>query len=916
MQTLLGHHWHHLTGDEVLELMESDESRGLDRFAVETRQAHFGPNVISEKRKQGPFVRFLLQFHQPLIYILLAAVVVTAAFREWVDAAVILGVVIINAIVGFIQESKALGAIDALAKSIQSEATVLRSGRKTRLPAASLVPGDVVLLQSGDKVPADLRLTRTRDLQVDESALTGESVPAQKDFGLTPKETSLADRTNMAYCSTLVTFGTGTGVVVATGDRTEIGQISEMISSTEVLDTPLMRKIERFSRLLLVVIIVLAAITFVIEISRGADWLFTFKVAVALAIGAIPEGLPAAMTIMLAIGVSRMARRNAIIRRLPAVETLGSVTVICSDKTGTLTKSQMTVQEIVAGGVQYQVSGTGYDPAGRIEQSSVEETDGTAALSECLRAGLLCNDAALVENDGLWQTQGDPTEGALLVAARKGGLQQEAECDAFPRIDAIPFESEHQYMATLHEPEEGRPRVVFVKGSVESILPKCRARLLPDGSDAPMDAEAARSQAEGLAATGLRVLALARRTLPPETTSITHDDLAGHLVFLGLQGMIDPPRPEAADAIAACQKAGIRVKMITGDHAKTAGAIARNLNIAGVDSPDGTENIVTGQQIETLSDDELTELVPKTVVFARVSPQHKLRLVQALQAKGDVVAMTGDGVNDAPALRRADIGVAMALGGTEVAREAADTVLTDDNFASIESAVEEGRGVFDTLLKFIVWTLPTNGGEALVIFLAVLLNTALPLQPVQLLWINMTTAVFLGMTLAFERAEQGIMLRAPRNPEESLLNGGLLRRILLVSAMLCAGAFGLFELELANGASNEQAWTVVTAVFVFGEAFYLLNCRSLTRSLLSVGLFSNLWIWGGIASMTLLQIAFTYVPVMNTLFHSAPIGINSWLRVIGVGLIIHLVVALEKWLVALRVSAHEPVPSLRGLEEA
>ena len=903
MQTLLGHHWHHLPGEEVLELLESDEKGGLDRFAVEARHEHFGPNVISEKRKQGPLVRFLLQFHQPLIYILLAAALVTGLFKEWVDAAVIFGVVLVNAFVGFIQESKALGAIAALAKSIASEATVIRSGKKTRLPAVALVPGDVVLLQSGDKVPADLRLTRTRDLQIDESALTGESVPAQKAHEVVAKETGLADRRNMAYSSTLVTFGTGTGVVVATGDRTEIGQISEMISSTEVLDTPLTQKIKEFSHYLLVVILALAAATFAIDILRGKDWLYTFKVAVALAIGAIPEGLPAAMTIMLAIGVSRMARRNAIIRRLPAVETLGSVTVICSDKTGTLTKNQMTVQEVAAGGLHYEASGTGYEPAGEIRQRTAAGVDGAIALNECLRAGLLCNDAGLVHKDGLWQVQGDPTEGALLVAALKGGLKQEDEHAAFPRIDAIPFESQHQYMATLHAPGEGRPPVAYLKGSVESILPKCQARLLPAGDEGPIDQAEIRREADELAAKGLRVLALARKTLPPEARAIGHDDVADGLVFLGLQGMIDPPRPEAAQAVATCQRAGIQVKMITGDHAKTAGAIARDLGIAGVDGADGTESIVTGQQLATLSDDELTELVPRTAVFARVSPEHKLRLVQALQARGNVVAMTGDGVNDAPALRRADIGVAMALGGTEVAREAADMILTDDNFASIESAVEEGRGVFDTLLKFIVWTLPTNGGEALAVLLAVFLNTALPLQPVQLLWINMTTAVCLGMMLAFEPPESGIMLRPPRDPSVSLLTGGLLRRIVLVSVLLCAGAFALFKLELFHGASEQQAWTVVTAVFVFGEAFYLFNCRSLTRSVLSVGLFSNPWIWGGVAIMLLLQLAFTYVPAMNVLFHSAPIGVGSWLRALGVGLVVYGAVGLEKWLITRSVRA-------------
>jgi cation-transporting ATPase F len=900
MQTILGHHWHHLPAEEVVELLESDETRGLDRFAVEERQAHFGPNVISEKGRQHPLIQFLRQFHQPLVYVLLAAAVVTGVFKEWIDAAVIFGVVLVNAIVGFVQEAKALGAIAALAKSVASEATVIRGGRKVRLPAAVLVPGDVVLVQSGDKVPADLRFTRTRDLQIDESALTGESLPVQKGTAVLPKEIALADRTNLGFSSTLVTYGTGTGVVVATGDQTEIGRISEMISTTETLETPLTRKIAQFSRMLLVAILALAAVTFLVEVVRGKDWLYTFKVAVALAVAAIPEGLPAAMTIILAIGVSRMARRNAIIRRLPAVETLGSVTTICSDKTGTLTKNQMTVTAVYAAGVEYEVSGAGYEPTGEIWPVGRQEDGRTAALMECLRAGVLCNDAVLLRDEAAWQVQGDPTEGALLVAGLKATLSQDAEATALPRIDAIPFESQHQYMATLHDVGPDQGPIAYLKGSVESILPRCVRALRADGSEGPMETDVVQRAADETSAKGLRVLALARKSLPPGVRTIRHEDVAGALVFLGFQGMIDPPRPEAAQAVATCQKAGIRVKMITGDHAKTAGSIARRLNIHGVDGPDGTENVMTGQRLSACSDDDLIDVAARTAVFARVSPEHKLRLVQALQAGGEVVAMTGDGVNDAPALRRANIGVAMALGGTEVAREAADMILTDDNFASIEAAVEEGRGVFDTLLKFIVWTLPTNGGEALIILLSVLFNTVLPLQPVQLLWINMTTAVCLGMMLAFEPTPPGVMLRPPRDPKVALLTPALFRRILLVSGLLCAGAFGLFKFERAAGATDQQAWTVTTAVFIVGEALYLLNCRCLTGSMFSIGLRSNPWIWVGMAVMAGLQLVFTYVPAMNRLFHSAPIGLASWLRVLAVGVLVYAAVGIEKWLVGRR----------------
>jgi Ca2+-transporting ATPase len=836
-----------------------------------------------------------LQFHQPLIYTLLAAAIVTGLFKAPVDALVILAVVVVNAVVGFLQESKALGAIAALARGLPSQATVLRSGRRTLIAASELVPGDIVSLQSGDKVPADLRLLKTRDLRIDESALTGESLPVDKIEESLPQTTSLADRRNMAYSSTLVTYGVGTGIVVATGDRSEIGQISEMIAATEVLDTPLMHKIKHFSRLLCMIIIALAAATFLVDLMRGKDWLYTFKVAVALAVGAIPEGLPAAVTIMLAIGVSRMAKRHAIIRRLPAVETLGGVTVICSDKTGTLTQNQMTVQTVYAAGTHCEVSGSGYGPDGQIDGA-----DGSAqvALVECLRAGLLCNDATVVRQDGMWQVHGDPTEGALIVAAGKAGLDRSREEELRPRLDAIPFESQHQYMATLHAGGTGQERVVYWKGSVEMLLARCHEALSAEGAVTPCDVSAVRREAEAMGARGLRVLALARKLLPAGTAAVQHEDVADGLVFLGLQGMLDPPRPEAAQAVQTCQRAGIRVKMITGDHAKTAAAIARQLDFADVVGPDGHENVMTGQQLEELSDADLIEVAQRCHVFARVSPEHKLRLVQALQARGEIVAMTGDGVNDAPALRRADIGVAMALSGTEVAREAADMILTDDNFASIEAAVEEGRSVYETLRKFIVWTLPTNGGQSLALLLAVLVGAELPLQPVQLLWINMTTAIFLGLMLAFEPAEAGLMNRPPHPPGGSLLPSGQLYRIALVSVLLSAGAFGLFRWELAAGATYEEAWTVVTAMFVVGQAFYLLNCRSLTRSLWSVGWFSNPWIWAGIGAMLALQCAFTYVPLMNTTFHSAPIGLASWLRVLGVGLILYATVGIEKWLVA------------------
>ena len=873
--------WHHLTAAEVVARQESDPDTGLSPEEAARRRALFGPNCLTPKPGKGPLLRLLLQFHQPLIYILLASAAITAALREWVDASVIFGVVLVNAAIGFVQESKAESAIAALARIVSTRALVLRGGRKTNLPSEELVPGDIVLLSAGDKVPADLRLIRSRELMVDESALTGESLPVAKHAAHLALDTLLADRACMAYAGTLVSGGLGSGIVIATGDGTETGRISRLMDETDTLSTPLTRKIEWFSRVLLYAILGLAALTFTIGLWRGETPFDMFMAAVALAVGAIPEGLPAAVTVTLAIGVSRMARRRAIIRKLPAVETLGSTTVICSDKTGTLTQNQMTVQLIFAGGQSFGVSGVGYAPRGEITPEP------SVAARECLLAGLLCNDAELEHKDGKWSISGDPTEAALIVAARKAGLDGEAEHAARPRRDAVPFESQHQYMATLHG--DG---AIYFKGAVEKLLERCASMLDLEGEEIPLDAEAIERAASAMAEQGLRVLALGRKWAAPGQDSLDHAHLAEGVCFLGLQAMIDPPRPEAIRAVKACHRAGIEVKMITGDHAVTAAAIARAIGL----NRDGPISVIGGRELARIDDDALIQVVRDTQVFARVEPEQKLRLVRALQASGQVVAMTGDGVNDAPALKQADIGVAMGITGTEVAKEAAAMVLTDDNFASIEAAVEEGRGVFDNLTKFIVWTLPTNFGEGLVITAAVVLGTALPILPVQILWINMTTAVLLGLMLAFEPIERGIMSRPPRDPATPLLTSALLWRIVTVSTLLLAGSFGLFMWELEHGASVEYARTVAANVFVFGELFYLFNCRSMTESVFRIGLFSNPWVVGGVLLMTGLQLLFTYLPVMNQWFRTAPIGGEAWLRILAVGLAIHAVIGGEKWL--------------------
>ncbi len=891
MDTLISRHWHHLPAEEIIDLLDSDQEEGLDLFEVDNRQHHFGANIISGEKGEGPLLRFLLQFHQPLIYILIVAAAVTALLQEWVDAGVIFGVVLVNAFIGYIQEAKAVKAIEALAKTMTTEAMVLRAGKKQRISSAEVVPGDIVLLKSGDKVPADMRLLQSRDLQVDESALTGESVPVEKRAEVLDHDTSLADRLNMVYASGLVTYGQGSGVVVAIGDQTEVGRISRLISTTEALETPLTRKIAYFSHLLLYTILALAAITFLIGLVRGESIFDMFLAVVALAVGAIPEGLPAALTITLAIGVARMARRQAIIRKLSAVETLGSTTVICTDKTGTLTENQMTVQQISAGGERFAVTGTGYSPEGQILRQGIEvDAAGSSALMECLKAGLLCNDSLLLEKDGRWALQGDPTEGALLVSAVKAGLDMTGLRQRFPRMDAIPFESQHQYMATLHAGDADGPGIIYIKGSVEAVLERCAASLDAAGRQVVLDSERIQKDVEEMASGGMRLLAFAKGEIKQGATRLDHADVAAGMTFIGLQGMIDPPRREAIIAVEKCHTAGIKVKMITGDHVLTASSIARQV---GLHRP---LDVVNGKTLAEVSDEKLIDVAEETNVFARVTPEQKLRLVEALQARGNVVAMTGDGVNDAPALKRADIGVSMGITGTDVAKEAANMVLTDDNFASIEAAVEEGRGIFDNLTKFIVWTLPTNLGEGLVILAAIFAGVTLPILPVQILWINMTTAVLLGLMLAFEPREPGIMTRPPRDPKTPILTRELIVRILIVGTLLLAGSFGLFELGLMRGATEAQARTIAVNVFVMTEIFYLFNCRSLTQSMFRVGFFSNLWVFGGVVIMLILQMLFTYLPAMNFMFQSTPIGLFEWGGILAVAVTASFIVGAEKWL--------------------
>ncbi len=887
--------WHSLQEMEVLESAETSIQDGLTFKEVTKRAAQYGANAISHKKTTGALVLLLMQFNQPLIYILIAAGVVTAFLKEFIDSSVIFGVVLANATIGFIQESKARKAIESLAKMMICETTVIRDGTKQRVNAAELTIGDTVVLQSGDKVPADLRLLVLRELQIDESALTGESVPVIKQTQALSSDTVLADRTNMAYSSTLVTYGTGTGIVTAIGDDTEVGKINRMIAAADILATPLTRKMAHFSTLLLYVIGALALVTFIIGYLRGKSVFDMFMAVVALAVGAIPEGLPAALTITLAIGVSKMAKRNVIIRKLPAVETLGSTSVICSDKTGTLTQNQMTVEEIFAGGKLFVVTGAGYAPQGEFSLDGKSIDPGSdISLQECLAAGLLCNDSNLISSDTGWKIEGDPTEGALITSALKSGQTRETADSKLPRIDAIPFESHHQYMATLHKQTETQERIVYMKGSTESVLPRCVDALMASGESAPFVLEHCHRVVNELTRKGLRVLAFARRSHGAHVDKITHEDVSGEMTFLGLQSMIDPTRPEAIQAVRACKSAGIVVKMITGDHELTALAIARKIGIGDENGKDDQLLVLNGKKITSMTDEDLVESVRSISVFARVAPEDKLRLVKALQVNGDTIAMTGDGVNDAPSLRQANIGIAMGITGTDVAKETADMVLTDDNFASIEAAVEEGRGVYDNIIKFINWTLPTNFGEGFVILAAVAAGIALPILPVQILWINMTTAVLLGLMLAFEPKEPGIMTRPPRLPGEPILANRLIFRICLVGVLLCVGAFGLFELAIQAGRSEAAARTIASNVFVFGEIFYLFNCRSLQYSTFRINQFSNKPLLFGVLAMIILQVLFTYATFMNIAFHTEPISPLDWLSIVGIGTAIFIIIELEK----------------------
>lgn len=878
--------WHALPEPDVIEALGTSR-QGLATDEARDRLKRYGANRLKPPKRRGLLRRLLDQFNNVLIYVLMVAGAISLAIGEHVDALVIFAVVLINAAIGFVQEGKAEQALQAVMNMLAVTARVTRDGVEVLADATELVPGDIVSLQSGDRVPADLRLIETRSLSIQEAVLTGESEAAGKAVAAVSPTAPLGDRGCMAYSGTLVTYGRGVGVVVATGASTEMGRISAMLKDDKVISTPLIRQLEQFGRWLTLVIVALACATFAFGyFVRGFPPEEMFMVAVGIAVAAIPEGLPAILTIALAIGVSRMAQRNAIIRRLPAVETLGSVTVICTDKTGTLTHNEMTAQRIVWAEDEVALTGSGYRPEGDVLKGDAP-VDALAdpVLPRILRAGLLCSESRLEEQDGTWVTVGDPVEGALIAAAMKAGLDTGAEARQWARLDLVPFESERRYMASLNRAPGGQP-VLFVKGAPETIIDMCADEAVVDGTR-PLDRDAWLERAREIAESGRRLIAVAERTMSEADSEIGDLDGAQSLTLLGLFALVDPPRAEVATAIADCKSAGIGIKVITGDHAGTARAVATEIGVGGA--------LLTGTEIDQMDDDTLRDRVLETDIYARTSPVHKLRLVEALQSLGAVTVMTGDGVNDAPALKRSDVGVAMGIKGTEVSKEAAEMVLADDDFSSITHAVREGRTVHDNITKAIAFILPTSFAAAALVIAAVLVGTALPITPVQILWINLVTTVTLALALGFERPERNIMRRPPRDPGEPILSAYLLWRIFLVSVVFLIGVFALFEWSLQRGASLDQARTVAVNAIVFFEVFYLFNTRKLQDSVFSYdGIFGSRACLIAVAVVIALQMVFTFAPGFGVLFKAAPLDLTTFAVLILAASSVFWIVEAEK----------------------
>lgn len=878
--------WYAIEAEEVLKELDVDAEQGLDSSEVKKRLEEYGRNELPKGKKRQWWMRLLLQFHNTLIYVLIAAAVITALLNHWIDTWVILAVIIINALIGFIQEGKAEQALESIREMLSLEAVVIRDGKKQTVEAEELVPGDIVMLKSGDKIPADLRLVKSKDLRVEESPLTGESTAVDKVIEPVEEGSIVGDQISMAFSGTVVTYGKATGVVVATGSDTELGKINQMISEVEKITTPLLQQIEKFGKWLSLIILLITGAFFAFGyFFRDYSLDELFLAAIGLVVASIPEGLPAIMTITLAIGVQRMAARNAIIRRLPSVETLGAVNVICSDKTGTLTRNEMTAKTIITAKKDYHVEGTGYSPEGKILNEEKEvDIENDKVLLQLLRAARVCNNSEIGKEDGKWILTGAPTEGALLTLSYKGGLQ-----DFKPeRIDSIPFESDHKYMATLNK-VDGEV-YVFMSGAPERVMEFCTQQYTPEGGE-DIDQEFWEKKIEEVAAKGQRMLGLAFNKTDASRTEIDKESCEKQKIFLGVVGIIDPPRKEVIEAIKECKEAGVTVKMITGDHAITAKAIGKEIGIG-----DG-EKVMTGKELEEMSDEKMREVVEEYDVYARTSPEHKLRLVTALQENGNLAAMTGDGVNDAPALKKANIGIAMGIKGTEVTKDASEMVLADDNFATIVNAIEEGRTVYDNIRKALLFILPTNGAEALVLMAAILLGMVMPITPAQILWVNMVTAVTLALALSFEPMEEKVMERPPRKSNEPILGKLFLWRISFVSFLIGGLTLAMFKIMISNGLEDNAARTIAVNTLVAGQLFYLFNCRKIKRPSLGKGFFNNKIAFIAAGALILLQMVFVYVPFMNTFFDTAPISGSYWIYPLAAGVAVFMIVELEKFLI-------------------
>ena len=864
---------------------------GLSTTQAEDRLARSGPNRLPAPPRPGVIRRLLSHFDDILIYILLASAVLKAILGDWIDFTVILAVAVINGLVGFFQEGQAEKALDGIRTMLSLDAQARRDGQWQVIDAETLVPGDVVRVRSGDRVPADMRLISATNLQVEEAALTGESVPAAKEPRAVDSRAGIGDRSSMLYSGTLVSTGTGIGVVTSTGGSTEIGQIQALVANVDHLDTPLTQQLNVFGRTLSIGILVMAAVMLVIgRVVHDFELPELISAAIGFAVAAVPEGLPALVTVTLALGVQQMARRNAITRKLPSVETLGSVTTICSDKTGTLTTNEMTVRSVVTSAGEYAAHGLGYAPEGHLslDGTTVDATE-RVDLRRLIRAAGSCNDTRIVQEDGLWRVVGQPTEGAVTTLTRKSGV----DLDGIERLAVLPFESATKYMATLDDDSaSGGVRMLRAVGAPDRLLDRCSHQLGATGEVEPLDRAHWEQVIEHLASQGLRTLSAAERPADTGQDTLEPEDIDEGLVFLGVFGIVDPPRPEAVQAIADCHRAGIRVKMITGDHVGTATAIARELGIA---SADGEVQALTGAELEDMTNDQLSARVREVDVYARTSPEHKLRIVRALQGHGEVVAMTGDGVNDAPALTRADVGIAMGIKGTEATKEAAEIVLADDNFATIERAVEEGRRIYDNIRKSVVFLLPTNGAQSLVILVAVLFGLSLPLAPVQILWVNLVTAITLSLALAYEPAEPGIMARPPRKPGGSVLSRDSLTEVITASLLIGGATLAVYFLERDGGSSNGVAQTAAVTMLALGQLAYLFNCRFLNNSSLTLRVLrGNKVVWLATGALLLFQLIFTYAPFMHDWFDSAPIGLRQWALTAGLAIVVFLLVEAMK----------------------